>query len=173
MESHASRSIILGVSILITFVITSAIIIVLGYVLDIYRNVAKIDYASLMKTGDIEKYSVSRYVGGNTLDGEQITGIQLYNLLNRVISQHNMKNVDSENLVTLDECLDTWKNSKEVVLDTNDGLITVKNLSSNIKFINEDGYISEALKSKYYCAIVKKNDTEETLYFSDVSNNNH
>lgn len=168
MESYASRGIILGVSVLITVAIASAVFIVLGYVLDIYKNVAKIDYASLMKTGDIEKYSVSRYVGGNTIDGEQLKGVQLYNLLNKIISQHNMKLLDSEDRVTLKDCLDTWNNQKNVVLNTNSGLITVKNLSSGdvINFFDEDGnYDSFAFKTNYYCAIVKENEFEETLYF--------
>ena len=178
MESYASRGIILGVSVLITVAIASAIFIVLGYVLDIYKNVAKIDYASLMKFNELDKYSVSEYkngmfqdeivVDGKTVENPTLTGIELYNLLNKVISQNNMKTIDDDNKFTLNDCLDTYKNAKEVRLNTNTYNLKIKNLTStNINFIDSNGnYIEETFSSKFYCVIEKEAENNDAvLYF--------
>ena len=179
MESYTSRSITLAVSVFITVAITTAIIIVLGSVLDIYKNVSKIDYASLMRFNELDKYSVSemengifwksKTINGEKVNNEDLKGIQLYNFLNKIINKHNMKCLDDSEKYTIEDCIATYDKNNKVVLNTNTYILTVKCMSNNNGFYDSDGnfFSDTVLKNHFFCRIERNGENNEaTLYFS-------
>ena len=57
MDFITSKAMIIAVGIFVTVIITSSVFIILGYVLDIYGNVSKIDYAYIMQVGEYDRYN--------------------------------------------------------------------------------------------------------------------
>lgn len=92
MDIVTNKAFVIAVGIFATVIITSAVFIVLGYVLDIYKNIAQIDYASLMDVGEFDKYSVSTYnTATKNFSGDTLNGVEVYNMLNKYTSERNIK----------------------------------------------------------------------------------
>lgn len=169
MNYTTGRAIMIGIAIIITISITSAVIIVLSYVLDIYRNVSRIDYSELVKVNDFEKYSVSIMNSGNfdKENSDTISGLQLYNLVNKCVSEHNL-NVLSYNGQARAKVKAIDKGNT-VKYDTDLGVVYFSNKGNRIEFDEENkSSIESTFISRFYCFVAQIND-EYCIYIEKKS----
>ncbi len=90
MNFVTNKAIMVGVGVFATLMITTAVFVLLGYVLDIYGNISKIDYATIMSMDEFSKYNVTNYDGNRFTSDGTLTGIEIYNMINKYKSNDNV-----------------------------------------------------------------------------------
>ena len=79
MDFVTSKAMLVAVGVFVTIIITSGIFVILGYVLDIYGNIAKLDYASLAEIDEFSRYNVT--IGDGT--NGTLYGYEILNMINK------------------------------------------------------------------------------------------
>lgn len=90
MEFLTSKVFMVAFGIFATLMITTAVLVLLGYVLDIYSNVAKIDYSTVMPTDEFTRYNLTVYDGSKFTSEDTFSGIEIYNMINKYKNKDNV-----------------------------------------------------------------------------------
>ena len=84
MDFITSKAMIIAVGIFVTVIITSSVFIILGYVLDIYGNISKIDYAYLTNIDDYSRYNEVT-----------LNGVDILNMCNKFKNNKNKVTINN------------------------------------------------------------------------------